>query len=74
MVISSIELSLTEYYEYSDLRIAKREAKKFAKELNTEVIITQRFEYEEKIVINLYMVYPSGEIVCTDKNRDTRGN
>jgi hypothetical protein len=66
MVISSIELSLTEYYEYSDLRIAKREAKKFAKELNREICITQVMK--PSYAMNWFIAFPDGKVICTDRN------
>jgi hypothetical protein len=65
MRISSFEISC-KTYEFLDLREAKREAKKFAKELNREICITQVMK--PSYAMNWFIAFPDGKVICTDRN------
>jgi hypothetical protein len=66
MRVSSFEPNNGEYYEFYDLREAKREAKKFAKELNKEIYLTQVMK--PSYAMNWFIVFPDGKVICTDRN------
>lgn len=53
-------------YEYTDLREAKREAKRFAKELNQDICITQVMK--PSYAMNWFIAFPDGKVICTDRN------
>jgi hypothetical protein len=57
--IASFEVN-GEYYEFTDLRLAKKEAKQFAKKLNHMVNLTHQLEPSH--IQDWYYVYPDGNV------------
>jgi hypothetical protein len=65
--IASFEPHCGEYYEYSDLREAKREAKKFAKLYDKQILLTHQLS--PSYIQDWYRVTPEGVVI-----HDTRIN
>ncbi len=59
--VSSFEPNNGEYYEFDDLREAKREAKKYAKLYNKQILITHQLW--ASYIQDWYRVTPDGEVI-----------